>query len=216
MTHDIHNGSDAPALEGNIMNNHDNTPEAPETRSRSLAFWMRAAGAALATEMNRTLAAEGLDRRDWAVLDVLAGERDIPGLAERVQRGGKRVRSLAARGWAAERDGAWTITEEGRRERDRIHGLVTGVRNRVRGAVSDDDYATTVASLEAIARELGWDESGPRRFGPRGHRGFGHRFGHDHRVGHGRGPRCGEQPHHGEHAFERGFTAGFAAGRDAA
>ncbi|MGU3357069.1 hypothetical protein ACLBWJ_07445 [Microbacterium sp. M4A5_1d] len=206
------------------MNNHDNTPETPDTRPRSLPFWMRAAGTALAGEMNRTLAAEGLDRRDWAVLDVLAGERDIPGLAERVQRGGKRVHSLAARGWAVERDGAWTITEDGRRERDRIHGLVSGVRDRVRGAVTDADYATTLASLEAIARELGWDESSPRRFGPRGRHGFGRGFGH----GHGCGPRFGEHPHHGDHphrgehprrgerAFERGFTAGFAAGRNAA
>ncbi|MCZ4067281.1 hypothetical protein O1W71_06330 [Microbacterium sp. H37-C3] len=200
------------------MNNHDNTPETPDTRTRSLGFWMRAAGTALAAEMNRTLAAEGLDRRDWAVLDVLAGERDIPGLVERVQRGGKRVRSLAARGWAAERDGAWTITDEGRRERDRIHELVRGVRDRTRGAVTDEDFATTVASLEAIARELGWHESSPRRFGPRGRHGLGRGFGH----GHGCGPRFGEHPRHGEHphrgerAFERGFTAGFAAGRDAA
>ena len=90
----MHQRPDRPAHEGNTMNNHDNTPETPDTRPRSLAFWMRAAGTALAGEMNRTLAAEGLDRRDWAVLDVLAGEREIPGLAERVQRGGKRVRSL--------------------------------------------------------------------------------------------------------------------------
>lgn len=214
------------------MKNHDNTsiPETPDTRTRSLAFWMRAAGAALAAEMNRTLAAEGLDRRDWAVLDLLSGERDIPGLAERVQRGGKRVRALAARGWAVERDGVWTITAEGRRERDRIQELVSGVRDRARGAVTDEDYATTLASLEAIARELGWDESSPRRSGPRGRHGFGHGFGpgHGFGAGHGCGRRFGEHPHRGEHphpgehphrgerAFERGFTAGFAAGRDAA
>lgn len=218
MTNDIHLGSDAPAHEGNTMNTHDNTSETPHPRTRPLTFWMRAAETALSSEMHRTLSAEGLDRRDWAVLNVLAGERDIPELAERVQRGGKRVRSLAARGWAAERDGAWIITDDGRRERDRIHALVSGVRDRVRSTVTEEDYATTVASLEAIARGLGWDETSPRRFGPRGRHGFGHGFGR----GHGCGPRFGEHPHRGdhahrgEHAFERGFTAGFAAGRDAA
>jgi len=212
------------------MNTDDITPPTPH-RERSLGFWLRAADAAIAAELSRVLADEGLDRRDWAVLNVLAGELDAPGLADRVRHGGKRVRSLAARGWAVEADEAWTLTDTGRRERDRIQGLVDGVRARVRGAVPEADLATTIASLETIARALGWDEAAPRRFGPRGRRGFGPRcggfgrgrgFGHGHEHGRGRGEHPqhaehGEHPRHrGERAFERGFTAGFRAGRDAA
>lgn len=218
------------------MNTHDTTTQ-DMTPDRSLRFWMRAAHSAFTAELARVLADEGLDRRDWAVLNVLAGVRTAPGLDERVQRGGKRVRALAARGWATEAEGRWIATDEGRRERDRIHGLVDEVRGRASGAVSDDDFATTLASLEKIARSLGWDENTPRDCGPRGRHGFGPgrgsgfgpRFGG---LRAGFGPKHGEHAHgehaHGEHAhgehprhrgeraFERGFTAGFRAGRDAA
>lgn len=226
--------------------NTDDTTSQNLTPERSLRFWMRAAHAALTAELARVLADEGLDRRDWAVLHVLAGVRTAPGLDERVQHGGKRVRALAARGWATETDGRWVATDEGRRERDRIEGLVNEVRGRASGAVSDDDFATTVASLEKIARALGWDENAQRGCRPRGRHGFGPGLGRGFGFGFGFGPRFGgfgpgsvpgrgehshgaELGHHGEHqhrggermhrgerAFERGFTAGFAAGRNAA
>ena len=53
-----------------------------------------------------------------------------------------------------------------------------------RDGISDEDYATTMATLEKMARNLGWDESqlDEHGFGPHGH---GHGFGH----GRGRGRR---------------------------
>lgn len=65
-----------------------------------------------------------------------------------------------------------------------------------RDGISDEDYATTMATLEKMARNLGWDES-QGRFG-RGHRHpammHGHGFGHR-RFGHGdETPRSAEAP----------------------
>ncbi|MDD7961180.1 hypothetical protein [Microbacterium thalli] len=207
----------------------EQTTQDAAARHRTLAFWARAAGSALAAELDRALAPEGLDRRDWAVLNVVAGTLDAPTLAERVQQGGKRIRALAARGWVEEADGQWRVSDRGRTERERIQALVDAVHARVSDAVPEADLATTLATLQTIARELGWDESAPRRFGPRGHRGFGAGFGArcggHHRGEHRGGHRAagahhehdGEHPRHrGERAFERGFTAGFRAGRDAA
>lgn len=63
-----------------------------------------------------------------------------------------------------------------------------------REGINDDNYATTMATLEAMARNLGWDESQasdePReRRGHPGHRHHGHGHGHRH---HGkRDGRCG-------------------------
>ena len=59
------------------------------------------------------------------------------------------------------------------------------LNDKAREGISDEDYATTMATLEQMARNLGWDESkfeehgfghgfGPgfgHRGGPRGHRG---------------------------------------------
>jgi hypothetical protein len=60
-----------------------------------------------------------------------------------------------------------------------------------RAGISDEDYATTMATLEKMARNLGWDET--QEHGPEGH-GFGHGrgFGHGHRhpgMMRGFGPR---------------------------
>lgn len=54
--------------------------------------------------------------------------------------------------------------------------------DQAREGISDEDYATTMATLEKMARNLGWDDSqfDEVGFGPRRGRGFGHgpHFGH--------------------------------------
>ena len=213
--------------------------------TRPLGSWLRAADRALSIEFARALDGEHLDRRDWMILSAIAGSVDIPPLSARIHRGGKRVRGLVDRGWLTSTDDGLQLTDAGRAAHEHLTGIVDGIRSRVIQAVGDDDYATTIASLEAITREFGGDVDerggrmwgarrgfGPRRFGPHGH-GFGPRPAHAHghpfdghpfdgHAQHG-GHRCG--PHGrrhddgrptGEQAYERGFTAGFAAGRAAA
>lgn len=63
-----------------------------------------------------------------------------------------------------------------------------------RDGISDEDYATTMATLEKMARNLGWDDSQRPEFGPgrRFNGGRGHRHGHPRRFDgpmHGFGPR---------------------------
>ena len=101
--------------------------------------------------------------------------------------------------------------------------IVAAVQARVAAAVPEDDYDTLLRSLDAIARELGWDESQPMPPRPgRGHRrrgfgrgfGHGHRFGHGHAEGHGHG--FGHHDRHGErrrdctHGHGHGERRGFA------
>lgn len=52
-----------------------------------------------------------------------------------------------------------------------------GLAGQAREGIRDEDYATTMATLERMARNLGWDESQPLEhpFGPG--RGRGHRHG---------------------------------------
>ncbi|MFG6475824.1 MarR family winged helix-turn-helix transcriptional regulator [Microbacterium sp. P06] len=209
-----------------------------ETPRRPLGYWLRVVDGLLAHEFAASLDDADVSRRDWMLLNAVDSSVDTPWLAERLARKSGRVRRLADRGWIVEADGRWELTEAGRAEKDRLAALVDGMRERVSGAVSPEDFDTTLASLEAIARELGWDESadaghrrhgfaggfgpgfrdgfggGHRGFGP-GHRGFGR--GHGHRgFGHGRDHGCGDHQPHGEQAYERGFTAGFERGRAAA
>ena len=67
-----------------------------------------------------------------------------------------------------------------------------GLDATAREGISDEDYATSMATLETMARNLGWDESqGMPGRGVGGWHGHGHHRGH--RRGHG---YCGE--HGGE------------------
>lgn len=149
--------------------------------SRPLGFWLRAVDALLTREFDTAFADEGVTRRDWMLLNALSGDTD-PELAERLARRPKRLRGLEKRGWAEETgDGTWVLTDEGRAARKRLAGVVDGIRRHVAESVPPEDFATTLASLEAIARELGWDEAAPRHehggfFGPRADRGRGFGF----------------------------------------
>jgi len=79
-----------------------------------------------------------------------------------------------------------------RRKRMLAHEQWRRLDDVAREGISDEDYATTMATLEAMARNLGWDESqaGDEARGHGGHHGRGH--GH----GHGRGHK-GRHGHHG-------------------
>jgi hypothetical protein len=177
----------------------ESTNDTP-TPDRPLGYWLRAVDALLDRTIGEALADAELSRRDWMILNALDGRVDAPWLQERLARKGGRLRRFVERGWIAEVDGRWQLTDAGRAERERLSALVDGVRERVAGAVSPEDFATTMASLEAIARELGWSEDAARGFGfGRGRRGFGPR---------GFGRRGGDRdPDGSEH--EHGFGPGF-------
>ena len=143
---------------------------------RPLGYWLRIVDDLITREFAAAFETEGVTRRDWMLLNALAGDIDAPGFAERLARKGKRLRRLEELGWAEQQgDGTWALTDAGRTAKERLGEVVSGIRSRVAGAVPPEDFATTLASLEAIARELGWDETTPF---PRG-RGFGpgRRFG---------------------------------------
>lgn len=194
------------------MNDTQNTPDGASDADRPtpplpLGYWLRAVDAMITREFADALAAEDVDRRDWMLLNAVSGDVDVPGwLASRIQgRGGKRLRALADRGWIARTEDAWTLTDEGRAAKARLAGIVDGIRERVSGAVTADDYATMTASLEAIARELGWDESErmPRHGRGHGRRGFGP--GREFGPGRGFGPAFGP-------SFGRAFGPSFGPG----
>ncbi|WP_461472284.1 hypothetical protein [Microbacterium sp. HJ5] len=180
---------------------NDDTTGAP-TEGLPLGYWLRAVDALLTEEFAAAFRDEGVTRRDWMLLNTLAGAPSA-GTPGGPAPKGKRLRRLEDLGWAEEQgDGTWTLTDAGREAHVRLGETVAGIRSRVSGAVSDDDFAITMTSLEAIARELGWDEStprsgrgwrrrfgGPPAFGPDARFGFGPRFGP--RAGFGFGPRHG-------------------------
>jgi hypothetical protein len=184
------------------MNTHEEHHEdAPGGSDRPLGYWLRLVDALISREFDIRLAESGADRRDWMLLNVIDGTYAWA----RAPRG-KRMRRLEERGWIEQNgSGDWTLTDAGREMKDRLGKAVSGIRERVSRAVSPEDYATTIASLQAMARELGGAEEhdsypghGFGRFGRGRH---GHPFGHGFRPGFGRGFTPGFRPGFGP-AFE--------------
>ncbi|MFT4211791.1 MAG: hypothetical protein QM626_07940 [Microbacterium sp.] len=156
-----------------------------------LEYWLRVADRLTAASFARAFAAEGVTRGEWRTLSALADDDNVvsPGLAARAARGGGRLQSLVARGWVAVVDGAWALTDAGRAAAERLDRIADGVRERIAAAVTREG-GSIGAQLEAIARELGWNETlagldaagvGPgfergfgrgRGFGPKGFGGF--------------------------------------------
>lgn len=139
------------------------TLTSPEAHShRSLAFWVKSVDVLVTRELEASLLEHGATRRDWRLLSVVARAADSEDLSERMRakfaRGGKRFHSLLQRGLVVRTDAGWKLTAEGRLMRERLNASVQDVRERVAGAVSSEDFDTTIASLEAMARELGWAE----------------------------------------------------------
>jgi len=231
------------------MDTQDNTPEEGTTPSdtssdqnasaaadagatgpRPLGAWLRLVDRLIAREFATAFADDEVTRRDWMLLNAVAGTVDAPWMTERA---GKRIVRLARRGWIARVDGDWSLTDSGREALDRLGAKVDAVRTKIAGTLPADEFAQLTASLETIARELGWDESQPmpRRgrapkgrergagWGPfdhgHGFGGYGHEFG-ERRRGHGHGgyrDEFGERRRHGRGFADEGPDFGPGAER---
>lgn len=152
-----------------------NTINSDET-SRPFGFWLKAVDRLMADEFASAFESEGITRREWRLLNVVDGtvpadrpKRDRPLPAHKLAR-------LIELGWVTDADDTWTLTDEGRSAKERLGAIVDGIRAKVTDAVPAEDLATTMATLEQLARAFGWDEETPLPRG-RGHRGFGRGFG---------------------------------------
>jgi hypothetical protein len=163
------------------------------TDRRPLGYWLRAIDGPLRDTMRGAFAEFGVNRREWRTLTTLhagpasaaevraalpprrgkgpAGpERHID--ADRPHREHRTLEQLldgfVSRGWASLDRGSYALTAEGERIHDAVLANVQKVRATVIAGIPDADYATTMATLEHIATNVGWDP------GSRPGRGRGH------------------------------------------
>lgn len=172
--------------------------------NRPFGFWLKAVERLMAAEFASAFDSEGITRREWRLLNVIDGT--VPGDQTKSDRPTRplpthKLGRLIELGWVTDAGGSWTLTDEGRAAKERLGSIVEGVRAKVTDAVPAEDLATTIATLEQLARAFGWDEETPL---PRGHgrgRGFGRRGGFGHRGHgfgkHGFGPRRFDHEGHG-------------------
>ncbi|WP_022889006.1 hypothetical protein [Agromyces italicus] len=172
----------------------------PTPAQRPIGYWLRVVDRKLDDAMLELFTDEGITRRDWRRLNVIAGTVDDARLRNKIAAHRDRIAPLVERGWVTDEPGAPRLTEEGEASYAALLERVTALRARVAGAVSPEDFQTTLSTLEAVALELGWSEGErmPRRHRrgeERRGRGHGHR-GHGHHAHH-------EHGHHEHHEHHR-------------
>jgi hypothetical protein len=122
---------------------------------KPLGWWLRHVHELLESSMARALDAESLSRRHWQVLNTIAlGARTPEEVDAAMAPFGSttsQVADLRGRGWVAE---TGELTAEGRAAHARIEARVTAFRASVTDGVSDEDYRTTIRTLERCAANL--------------------------------------------------------------
>lgn len=196
--------------------------------SRPFGFWLKATDRLMAAEFTAAFGSEGITRREWRLLNIIDGT--APGKPRKNDRSlpEHKLGRLIDLGWVTDAEGTWTLTDDGRAAKERLGSIVDGIRAKVTDAVPAEDLATTMATLEQIARAFGWDEETPMPRKPRGRGGFGGRgfgrghgrhgsahagrgfghpgrgFRHEGHEGHGApGMSASEDCRHGAHGFTR-------------
>lgn len=148
------------------------------TDRRPLGYWLAAIDGPLRDTMRGAFETFGVSRREWRTLTTLhRGAATVaeveaalprPHDSDRAARPkGKSRRTIEQlldgfvdRGWAARDDVSYELTAEGERVHDAVLKNVQMVRASVTDGISDDDYATTMSTLERIARNVGWVPAG--------------------------------------------------------
>lgn len=132
---------------------------------RPIGWWLKEVDRLLERAFERALAAEDATRRQWQVLNVLAGgASDVPAVAAALAPfwtgdtgpGEAEVvlAELAARGWVRVDGRDVALMSEGAAARERMMVAVREQRTRAVEGVSEQDYRTVVATLQRMAANL--------------------------------------------------------------
>ncbi|WP_410667082.1 MarR family winged helix-turn-helix transcriptional regulator [Amycolatopsis sp. cmx-4-68] len=126
---------------------------------KPLGWWLRHVHELLESSMARALEPESLTRRHWQVLNTIAHGARTPEEVDAAMTPfvtgegpmAPKVADLRDRGWVAD-DGE--LTETGREAHARVEERIKAFRTAVTDGISDDDYRTTIRTLQRCAANL--------------------------------------------------------------
>ena len=142
-------------------------PQRAATATRSIGFWLKLVDRLIDEQFERALGDYSVTRRQWEILNVLSpGPSTLTNLNRALEpflgveangSAAEHVAGLIDRGWVDVAFEYYELTGEGASKHAELHRVVAKNRSAVLGELSDEDYDTTVRSLERVARALGWE-----------------------------------------------------------
>lgn len=137
---------------------------------RPIGFWLRLVDNRIDEQFATTLDEHGVTRLQWQLMNVLArGAASVEMFTTAVQpfvatsgeeAALEQLSELIESGWVNATPSGYELSERGHGALDRLTNVVAGQRTGMTEGVTAGDYATTVATLERLARNLGWTDEG--------------------------------------------------------
>ena len=135
------------------------------TDQRPIGFWLQLVDGLITEQFESSLDEHGVTRRQWQLLNVLEREPAsvdtldaaiAPFLSEG-ESSAEHLTELIESGWVDATPTGYELTDRGRTAFEKLATVVGANRDVVANGLSDQEYSTTVATLERMARNLGWN-----------------------------------------------------------
>ncbi|MBD5786570.1 MarR family transcriptional regulator [Cellulosimicrobium terreum] len=137
------------------------------TTDRPIGYWLKLVDRLIDESFDDVFQHSGLTRRHWQVLntirDGVGDETAVDGVLSPFTGGGAghasavsaEVDDLVRRGWVARGETGLTVTVAGNHAYHDLLDAVSRSRERIADGVTREQYETTLATLQQMARNLG-------------------------------------------------------------
>jgi DNA-binding MarR family transcriptional regulator len=138
------------------------------TGSRPIGFWLRLVDRLLEERFAAVLEEHGITRGQWQLLNVVShgsatGEELERAVAPFTTADGTPVSAQLAEliesGWVEVSGTEHRLTKRGEIAHERLAEVIGELRTHSTDGISAEDYASTLGTLERMARNLGWTDS---------------------------------------------------------
>lgn len=140
---------------------------------RPIGYWLKLVDSLISEQFATSLEEHGVTRRQWQLLNLLGAkphtsEELMSALApffDEVSPEGEpaspaeHLTELLESGWVAQDGESYALTDRGKISLERLTELVEGMRERSSAGVTEEQYETTIATLQRMATNLGWSEA---------------------------------------------------------
>lgn len=138
---------------------------------RPIGFWLKLVDELIDEQFAATLDEHGVTRRQWQLLNLLSKEPgDLAQLDAAVapflsgasgETSSEHLAELVESEWVIYGNGIYEITDRGRTSFERLGEVVGRNRDTIGQGISQQQYDDTLAVLERMARNLGWQDTPP-------------------------------------------------------
>lgn len=136
-------------------------------QSRPIGYWLKLVDSLIDQQFAASLEEHGLTRRQWQLMNLLhGGPATVQELDTAVspflyagsdESSTEHLDELVDSEWVHLEETRYSLTERGTESFGKLRVVVERSREVAADNVSPDEYDTTIAVLERMARNLGWD-----------------------------------------------------------